>query len=226
MTIRLSTHWLTLNLSNLKRGSRAVITRIEADDPHALGMIVREDVPVEWAVQQALFGRLLNTGQCCVGTKRLIVVGKERAQIVEAALARIFAKIPAGDPGDRETKLGPLASARAAQTLKDQVDRAIANNASIEASNATLSAARRITPHVTAIVTVADDGGSSGRLRSELDVVPPGDLRMALAALASDSPHGPWSKPPSFIRSVSAACTPADSLLAAPTTSRRPTIIR
>ncbi|MCT7659771.1 uridine diphosphate-N-acetylglucosamine-binding protein YvcK [Mycobacterium deserti] len=55
---------------------------------------------------------------------------------------------------------------------------------------ATLSAARRLTPHVTAIVTVADDGGSSGRLRSELDVVPPGDLRMALAALASDSPHG------------------------------------
>jgi uncharacterized cofD-like protein len=55
---------------------------------------------------------------------------------------------------------------------------------------ATLSAARRITPHVTAVVTVADDGGSSGRLRSELDVVPPGDLRMALAALASDSPYG------------------------------------
>ena len=52
---------------------------------------------------------------------------------------------------------------------------------------ATLSAARRLTPHVTAIVTVADDGGSSGRLRSELDVVPPGDLRMALAALASAS---------------------------------------
>lgn len=55
---------------------------------------------------------------------------------------------------------------------------------------ATLSAARRLTPHVTAVVTVADDGGSSGRLRAELDVVPPGDLRMALAALASDSRHG------------------------------------
>ena len=55
---------------------------------------------------------------------------------------------------------------------------------------ATLSAARRLTPHVTAIVTVADDGGSSGRLRSEIDVIPPGDLRMALAALASDSTHG------------------------------------
>ena len=34
---------------------------------------------------------------------------------------------------------------------------------------ATLSAARRLTPHVTAVVTVADDGGSSGRLRSELE---------------------------------------------------------
>ncbi|MGV0634192.1 uridine diphosphate-N-acetylglucosamine-binding protein YvcK [Mycolicibacillus trivialis] len=55
---------------------------------------------------------------------------------------------------------------------------------------ATLSAARRLTPRVTAVVTVADDGGSSGRLRSEIDIVPPGDLRMALAALASDSPQG------------------------------------
>lgn len=39
---------------------------------------------------------------------------------------------------------------------------------------------------LTAIVTVADDGGSSGRLRRELDVAPPGDLRMALAALSDD----------------------------------------
>ena len=52
---------------------------------------------------------------------------------------------------------------------------------------ATLSAARRLTPHVTAVVTVADDGGSSGRLRSELDVVPPGDLRMALAKIGRAS---------------------------------------
>src|SRR4051794_41380981 len=39
---------------------------------------------------------------------------------------------------------------------------------------------------VTAVVTVADDGGSSGRLRRELGVVPPGDLRRCLAALAGD----------------------------------------
>jgi uncharacterized cofD-like protein len=45
-----------------------------------------------------------------------------------------------------------------------------------------------VTP--TAIVGVADDGGSSGRIRAELGVLPPGDLRMALAALCPDSP---WS---------------------------------
>lgn len=42
------------------------------------------------------------------------------------------------------------------------------------------------TPHITAIVTVADDGGSSGRLRRELGVLPPGDFRSCIAALADD----------------------------------------
>src|SRR5690625_6747912 len=43
---------------------------------------------------------------------------------------------------------------------------------------ATLRALRLVTHDVTAVVTVADDGGSSGRLRQELGVLPPGDLRM------------------------------------------------
>jgi uncharacterized cofD-like protein len=51
---------------------------------------------------------------------------------------------------------------------------------------ATLLALRAITDDVTAVVTVADDGGSSGRLRRELGVLAPGDLRMALTALAAD----------------------------------------
>src|SRR5512132_1219853 len=45
---------------------------------------------------------------------------------------------------------------------------------------ASLAALRRITDQLTAVVTVADDGGSSGRLRRELGVLPPGDLRTAL----------------------------------------------
>ena len=56
---------------------------------------------------------------------------------------------------------------------------------------ASLSALRRVTDRLTAIVTVADDGGSSGRLRAELNCLPPGDLRMALAALCGDDESGP-----------------------------------
>jgi uncharacterized cofD-like protein len=56
--------------------------------------------------------------------------------------------------------------------------------------HATLTALRLLTDEVTAVVTVADDGGSSGRLRRELGVLPPGDLRMALAALAAHDPGG------------------------------------
>ncbi|WP_166847453.1 uridine diphosphate-N-acetylglucosamine-binding protein YvcK [Isoptericola sp. BMS4] len=60
--------------------------------------------------------------------------------------------------------------------------------------SASLSALRLMSDRLTAVVTVADDGGSSGRLREELDVLPPGDLRMALAALCDDSDWGrTWS---------------------------------
>jgi uncharacterized cofD-like protein len=48
-----------------------------------------------------------------------------------------------------------------------------------------LRATRRL--ELTAVVTVGDDGGSSGRLRADRGVVPPGDLRQALAALADDA---------------------------------------
>jgi uncharacterized cofD-like protein len=60
---------------------------------------------------------------------------------------------------------------------------------------ATLSALRRLHDELTiddltAVVTVADNGGSSGRLRGEFGVLPPGDLRMALAALCGDDEWG------------------------------------
>ena len=60
--------------------------------------------------------------------------------------------------------------------------------------SASLRALRHITEAITAVVTVADDGGSSGRLREQFDILPPGDLRMALAALCEDTAWGhQWS---------------------------------
>jgi uncharacterized cofD-like protein len=45
-----------------------------------------------------------------------------------------------------------------------------------------------VTSNISAIVTVADDGGSSGRIRKDLGIIPPGDLRNCLVALADTEP--------------------------------------
>ncbi|CAB4687986.1 MAG: uridine diphosphate-N-acetylglucosamine-binding protein YvcK [Actinobacteria bacterium] len=66
--------------------------------------------------------------------------------------------------------------------------------------SASLQALRRlvddlVVDELTAVVTVADNGGSSGRLRGEFGVLPPGDLRMALAALCGADEWGAtWSQ--------------------------------
>ena len=56
---------------------------------------------------------------------------------------------------------------------------------------ATLRAACRYAGRVTAVVSTADDGGSSGRLREALGVPPPGDLRRCISAMAD--PGSPWA---------------------------------
>ena len=57
---------------------------------------------------------------------------------------------------------------------------------------ATLAAARRYADDLCAIVSVADDGGSSGRLRAAFGIPPPGDLRKCLVAMAD--PGSMWTK--------------------------------
>ncbi len=61
--------------------------------------------------------------------------------------------------------------------------------------SASLSALRRVAKELTAVVTVADNGGSSGRLRQEFGCLPPGDLRQALSALCEDDDWGStWAR--------------------------------
>ncbi|MEO5981128.1 MAG: uridine diphosphate-N-acetylglucosamine-binding protein YvcK [Pedococcus sp.] len=55
---------------------------------------------------------------------------------------------------------------------------------------ASLEALKLVCDEITAVVTVADNGGSSGRLRDEFEILPPGDLRMALTALCDDTEWG------------------------------------
>src|SRR6266542_3020287 len=71
--------------------------------------------------------------------------------------------------------------------------------------SATLSAARRYAGDITAIVSVADDGGSSGRLREALGIPAPGDLRRCLVALGD--PTSVWAR--SFEHRFADSATPA-----------------
>jgi succinate-semialdehyde dehydrogenase / glutarate-semialdehyde dehydrogenase len=81
-------------------------------------------------VAAATTARLDNTGQSCNGAKRFIVVD----ELYDAFLAKFTEKMaaaPLGDPMVRGTVLGPLSSVEAATRLQDQVDRAVAQGATV-----------------------------------------------------------------------------------------------
>ena len=92
--------------------------------------IVLEDAELDKTVKWAVWGRMNNTGQCCVAAKRFIVV----EDIADAFLAKFQAALEAlvpGDPLEASTTLGPMCSEIALLNLIDQVDRSVSAGARI-----------------------------------------------------------------------------------------------
>lgn len=98
---------------NLKKS----VLEMGGSDP----LIVLEDAPMESTLDSALFGRMFNTGQCCVGSKRIIVIGKERGKVFLDGFIQRMAALKAGDPEDPDTTLGPLSSEKTLNLLLDQI---------------------------------------------------------------------------------------------------------
>jgi succinate-semialdehyde dehydrogenase/glutarate-semialdehyde dehydrogenase len=90
--------------------------------------IVLEDADLDKTVQWAVWGKMNNTGQCCVAAKRFIVV-EELADRFLAKFQNALAALKPGDPMDETTTLGPLSTEAALAQLLDQVKRAVANGA-------------------------------------------------------------------------------------------------
>src|ERR1700758_173131 len=109
------------------RNLKKVVLELGGSDP----LIVLEDAPLEWAIDSAVAGRMLNAGQCCVGSKRIIVVGKERSEAFLAGFKQKMSALQAGDPTDPATTVAPLSSERALSLLLAQIDRAASNGATI-----------------------------------------------------------------------------------------------
>jgi succinate-semialdehyde dehydrogenase/glutarate-semialdehyde dehydrogenase len=90
--------------------------------------VVLADADLELAVEQCAVGRLINGGQSCIATKRIIVSRPLRAAFEEALLARL-ARLRAGDPRDEATELGPMAREDLRDALARQVTQSIAAGA-------------------------------------------------------------------------------------------------
>jgi succinate-semialdehyde dehydrogenase / glutarate-semialdehyde dehydrogenase len=92
--------------------------------------IVLEDAELYKTVQWAVWGRMNNTGQCCVAAKRFIVVDSIADRFIKKFQAELETLSP-GDPSDASTTLGPLCSESALLHLLDQVKRSVAAGARV-----------------------------------------------------------------------------------------------
>ena len=99
------------------RGLKKVVMELGGSDP----LIILDDADLDHAVGSAVFGRMFNTGQSCVGSKRVIVVGRDRGASALRAYTEQLAELRAGDPMDPDTTLGPVSSERALATLLEQI---------------------------------------------------------------------------------------------------------
>src|SRR6202521_2960287 len=109
------------------RNLKKVVLELGGSDP----LIVLDDAPLEWTLDSALTGRMLNTGQCCCGTKRIIVIGKERGESFLGGFIKRMAALKPGDPADRSTSLAPISSERALDNLLGQIELARKNGATV-----------------------------------------------------------------------------------------------
>jgi succinate-semialdehyde dehydrogenase/glutarate-semialdehyde dehydrogenase len=99
------------------RSLKKAVMELGGSDP----LIVLEDADLQHALAGALFGRMFNTGQSCVSSKRIIVVGQERGETFLRGFSEGLASLQAGDPADPETTLGPLSSEKALDLLLEQI---------------------------------------------------------------------------------------------------------
>jgi len=113
-----------------ERAGRALkksVMELGGSDP----LIVLEDAPLEAALDNAVWGRMNNTGQSCVASKRIIVVGKKRGAAFLDGLTTRMRALRVGDPNDPATTLGPVSSDSALKGLLNQIEAACAAGARV-----------------------------------------------------------------------------------------------
>jgi succinate-semialdehyde dehydrogenase/glutarate-semialdehyde dehydrogenase len=108
------------------RNLKKVVLELGGSDPFIL--LGADDM--DEAVEAAVAGRLDNTGQSCNAAKRFIVVDELYDDFIEK-FSEKMAEAKPGDPTSDDAAMGPLSSDSAAETLQDQLDRAVAQGAEV-----------------------------------------------------------------------------------------------
>ena len=98
-------------------------------------LLVLADADVPFAAREAATGRFANAGQACTSSKRILVEEPVWDAFLEEFLAQA-GQWTLGDPSRRETKLGPMASLAARETLEAQVEDAVSKGATVHLGGA------------------------------------------------------------------------------------------
>jgi len=93
-------------------------------------VLVLDDADLEYAVNAVAFSAYMNSGQICMSADR-VIVHRSLAEEFAARLAEKAKSLPAGDPTDPHTVIGPLISAGAAERVAGLVDQAVAAGARV-----------------------------------------------------------------------------------------------
>ena len=105
---------------------KKVVLELGGSDP----FIVMESADIESAVTTAVQARMLNNGQSCIAAKRFIVA-ESIADRFESQLLDRFKALTIGDPMDKDTDIGPLATAKIRSELDEQVKEAAKQGAKV-----------------------------------------------------------------------------------------------
>ena len=95
-------------------------------------MIILDDVDMDYAVRTATFGSFFHQGQICLNTRRIIIQRKIYDEFLKKFVARTNT-LPAGDPLDPKTIIGPVITSAAVKLIDERVREAVARGAKVQA---------------------------------------------------------------------------------------------
>lgn len=146
VTLTGSTHVGTIVAAQAGKALKKQVLELGGSDP----FIVLADADVAEAAKMAVKARFINVGQSCVNAKRFIVEDAVADAFVAAFVVEA-GKLKVGDPLDRDTNIGPMARGDLRSGLHDQVERTLADGATLRLGGAPLDG-----PGFTYLATIID----------------------------------------------------------------------